>query len=320
MYTLQNTINWAQTYIEFAPITQGVNFEPAISIATMIRNTILTAPFTWPFNRNEYAINIPNVPASLTQGVQDYTFPITDFAYLEKLSLLSADESYGYELKDVYNTYILGIPASGDVSAQAQPNGVSVKFYNPGTSVSLRFLGVPDQAYTGMITYQKMPIPFQVFNISSVGAATGGNTIYNGAFNVLSFPVGQPAQVAGFGNAANNGSFNVVSVTPLALTLENPNGVAQTGTATVVNESWYPIPDSFSDIYNNLFLAEAMGETDDVRAQQYRQRGIATLLAKSEGLSDLQVNAFLAQWMARDSMQRLSAQLRKQQSVQARGV
>ena len=247
-YTLTQSINWAQTYIEYSPLTAGTNSEPAITMASMIRSTILNSPFTWPWNRAEYVINTPNTPASLTAGAQDYTFTITDFAYLEKISLLSADGTYGFEIQDVHNTNILGI--SGTTSAaQAQPNSAAVKLYTPSTSVSLRFLSVPDQAYTGVITYQKLALPF-----------------------------------------------------------------------ATVGDPWSPIPDSFMDIFNNLFLAEAMEAVDDARGQYYRQRGIAALLAKSEGLSDMQRNAFLSQWIARGTSQQMSAQLRVQQAQQARGI
>ena len=87
-----------------------------------------------------------------------------------------------------------------------------------------------------------------------------------------------------------------------------------------LNDPWAPIPDSFIDIFNNLFLAEAMDVVDDARAQKYRQRGIAALLAKSGGLSEMQVNAFLLQWTSRGVTQEQMAQLKNQQISQARGI
>ncbi len=66
MYTLQQTINWAKPYIQYQPLTAGTGSEPAISIATMIRNSILAAPMTWPWNRAE-------VTQAITSGTQDYT-------------------------------------------------------------------------------------------------------------------------------------------------------------------------------------------------------------------------------------------------------
>lgn len=238
---LQDTINWAETFYEYSPTSAGTNSEPAVSIATMVRNTILNAPFVWPFNRNEFAIT------ALTAGTQNYTWAITDFAYLEKVSLTTADSTYAYELKDVYNTRILGID-NGSTS-QAQPEALAVVSYIPGTSVNVRFLSSPDQAYTGTATYQKLPVPF-----------------------------------------------------------------------AALTDSWSPIPSHFMEIYNNLFLAEALAMVDDARSQVYRQRGVAALLSKAEGLSEMQVNAFLAQYLHRDSMQTLASQLRVQQGSQARGM
>ena len=138
-YTLQQTINACLPYMEYSPLNAGTGNEPAISIASTVRSTILNPPLTWPENRAEFALTGTN---ALVQGQQDYTFNITDFAYLEKISLLSADGTYGFELNDIYNTYILGIPSTG-TGAQAQPNAACVKFYTPGTSVSIRFLSMP---------------------------------------------------------------------------------------------------------------------------------------------------------------------------------
>jgi hypothetical protein len=319
-YTLTQSINWAQAYIEYSPLTAGNNFEPAISIGTMVRNTILNAPVgVWPWNRNEFLISSAT-PPNLVAGTQDYVFNISDFAYLEKISLLSADGTYGYEIKDIHNTNILGI-SGVTAGAQAQPDAAAVKFYTPGVSVALRFLSNPDQAYTGTITYQKLSYPFQVFTITAASTAAGGNTTYTGTFNAASFVVGQSAQVAGFvTNASNNGTFVIVSVSATSLVLANSNGIAESNPATAVNESWYPIPDSFMDIFNNLFLAEAMEAVDDARGQYYRQRGMAALLAKSEGLSEMQKNAYLAQWISRGTSQQTAAQLRVQQAQQARGI
>lgn len=321
-YTLTQTINWAQTFIEYSPLTAGTGFEPALSIGTMVRNTILNAPLTWPWNRNEYAINAPNTPASLTAGTQDYLFNITDFAYLEKISLLSADGTYGFELKNCYNTNILGVPESM-VSGQAQPNSAAVKYFTPGVSMALRFLSIPEQAYTGVITYQKLPIPFTSYAMDQVAILSGVAYYFftslqgQGANNYFA---GQTFQVQGFDQAADNGTFVCTASSSTYLILANPAAVNDTHAATAINESWFPIPDHFMEIFNNLFLAEAMEAVDDTRGQYYRQRGIAALLSKAEGLSELQRNAFLAQWIARGTSQQLSAQMRTTQGNQARGV
>ena len=443
-YTLQQTINWAQPYIQYVPLTAGVGLEPALSIASMVRNTICNPPFVWPWNRNEFAVN-SSLPewaagtyalgaqvvyeggvyqcivansdttwtpahwsfesyASLIANQQDYVFDINDFAFLEKVSLLDAEGMYGYEVKSIHNTNVLGVPASENETGQ--PNAVCVKLYNPESDVTLRFLPVPEQEYTGVVTYQQLVFPFRNFSLTSaansqsqtlevtqVAVANGfavytmdspqtvpngnanpyigvcftitgfsntGNNItiqvvsttattitcvatsqvpevlatghatltgnnltsYNGVFNVNYFKAGAQVQVSGFSTAGNNGTFTVVYVHPTTIVVTNPNGASETpaGGASLYNCGWSPIPDSFMDIFNNLFLAEAMAVADDPREQVYRMRGIAALLSKAEGLTEMQVNAFLAQFISRGLTPQQIAQLKTQQGHQARGI
>ncbi len=48
---LQNSINLAQTFVEYVPLTAGLGQEPAASVASMIRNSMLNPPMTWFYNR-----------------------------------------------------------------------------------------------------------------------------------------------------------------------------------------------------------------------------------------------------------------------------
>jgi len=84
-------------------------------------------------------------------------------------------------------------------------------------------------------------------------------------------------------------------------------------------DNWSPVPDAYSDIYNNLFLSEALSMVDDTRAQIYRQRGVAAFLSKAEGLTETQKNAFVQQWLAR-SIENSGAMMKLQQAVQGRGL
>jgi hypothetical protein len=308
--TLQGTINWAQTYIEYSPLTAGLGQEPAITVASIIRNTMMTAPMTWSWNRKE------DVSKSTQANVQDYTYTLTDFGFLEKVSLIDPKGQI-FEMKDVLNTAALS--KGGSVQ---RPQTCCVITNNPGTQFTIRFMGIPDQVYTIVLTYQILPIQFQAFTVTSAGLQSGGQTTYQGIFNPASFPVGSIANISGFiTNAGNNGSFLVVSVTPTALVVINSGGVTETPTipAQAVNENWGPIPDSYSDIYNNLFLGEAFAAVDDARSQIYRQRGVVAFLAKQEGLTDMQKNIFAAQWMAQGREWAWSS-LKLQQGVQASGI
>ena len=91
-------------------------------------------------------------------------------------------------------------------------------------------------------------------------------------------------------------------------------------TALTGGSGTWTVPDQYVDIYNNLFLAEAFAVVDDARANQYRQRGIAALLAKADGLTEMQKNSFQEQYMMRTAGQAQSSSLKIQQGNQARGI
>jgi hypothetical protein len=289
--TLQHSINFAKPFIQYSPLTAGFGQEPAVSIASMVRNSILNPPLTWFFNRKE--VTFPTVV-----GQQDYVLStVPDLAFAEKISLAD-DEGNIFEIKDIQNNAALAVS-----SFQQRPNAASVQASSIISNVlnyTVRFLGVPEKIYTATLTYQKLSPQFGPFFITSSSNASGGNTTYTGSFDTISFPVGATAIVTGFvTNAVNNGSFTVVSVTNTSLVLANAAGVAETASAFVSNFSWDPIPSQYSDVYNNLFLSEALAMVDDSRAQLYRQRGVAAFLAKATGLSEMQKNVFVQQWIAR---------------------
>jgi hypothetical protein len=86
-----------------------------------------------------------------------------------------------------------------------------------------------------------------------------------------------------------------------------------------VTDPWAPIPDAFSDIYNNLCLGYYMDSAQDPRAQQYISRGIAGLLARAEGLSEMDKLLFAQAYMNFNA-QMMSEQLKTQQGRTAQGA
>jgi len=81
---------------------------------------------------------------------------------------------------------------------------------------------------------------------------------------------------------------------------------------------WAPIPDSFSDIYNNMALGYFMDSCQDPRAPQYISRGVAGLLGKAEGLTQMDRVAFMASYMNINAQQLIN-QIQTQQGEAARG-
>jgi hypothetical protein len=307
MFTLYNSIYFAGPFVQYVPLAAGYGGEPTTSICTMIRNTLLNAPMTWYWNRNELTF-------STVVGQQDYPQAISanDFAFIEKVSL-SDDQGNIYEMKDSYNNSALAVS-----SFQQRPSGCSAQsvYYTAGAQyVKFRFLGVPDQIYTVTVTYQKLAPLFGPFAITAAGNAAGGHTAYTGTFDPYSLPAGASVVVTGFATAyaVNNGTFTVVSATTTTLTLANAAGVAASGQfAFGVNPSWSPIPDQYNDVYNYLYLSEVFSLNDDARAQMYRRMGIAAFLAKATGLTEMQKNTFTQQWEARVLERQSSMQMIQQ--------
>lgn len=295
MLNLQNSIDWAKPYIEYAPLSAGTAGEPAVSTGTLIRNSLLGPPLAWAWNRNE------NSSVSTTAGIQDYTVNLTDFGYLEKVSLSDANGNV-YEIKDVYNNLPLSMTTTavaGAIGGRSRPTACAVLISTPGTSIKIRMMPVPEAIYTINLTYQVAAIPFTADVVTSVGNHSGANTSYTGTFTPALFPAGQAVLITGFvTNAVNNGTFTIVSCNATTLVVANGAGISESNPAFAINVSWYPIPDYYSDIYNWLFLSEALSVADDPRSQLYRQRGVAAFLAKSSGLSEMQKNAFIQQWMS----------------------
>lgn len=140
--TIQTSINWAQGYIGYLVPTVGTNGEPAVTAANMVQQIMQSPPFTFPWNR-------VTVQQAVTAGTQDYTISATNFGYLENCTLLNGTTNK-YSPCDVKNTTVIG--KSND---QQRPNVLSVQTSIPGTSITVRFLGVPDVNYTAYIDYQQ---------------------------------------------------------------------------------------------------------------------------------------------------------------------
>jgi hypothetical protein len=66
-------------------------------------------------------------------------------------------------------------------------------------------------------------------------------------------------------------------------------------------DPWSPIPDNLSDVYNNIVLGYYMDSCQDPRAPQYISRGIAGLLARQGGLSEMDKAVFAQGYMTLNS-------------------
>lgn len=86
-----------------------------------------------------------------------------------------------------------------------------------------------------------------------------------------------------------------------------------------LTDAWSPIPDYFSDVYNNLTLGYYMDSCQDPRASQYITRGMAGILARATGLTHVEKALFAQSYMKLEEAQLLST-LRAQQGQQAQAA
>jgi hypothetical protein len=124
MYNLlTDTQNYIQPFCRYQAANIGVSNMPLIGIVNLVKNIILAAPFTWPFNRNN------NDDITTVKGVQDYPTSIADFAFLEKATVQDTDGKL-YELKDMKNNDPLA-----KSTTQARPFTLAVQTYGASTIV-----------------------------------------------------------------------------------------------------------------------------------------------------------------------------------------
>jgi hypothetical protein len=143
-------------------------------------------------------------------------------------------------------------------------------------------------------------------------------TVYNHSALSVQATQGRPLSVSVRTNNLAGTNAIRFSLVPDAVYVINITYQKLPVAVTTLSGTWSGIPDSYSDIYNNLYLAEAFAQTlDDVNAQKYRVRGMAALVAKVEGLTETQKNLYMMSAMG-GNIQQMAAQLRVQQGTQAR--
>lgn len=205
-------------FLGYQPVTIS-NGEPALTAANMTKQTILGAPFSWPWNRGEFYIDIPitDDQGNTITPLQDYELQLTDFGFLEKAWLTDSNRNTK-EIKIVL--------ALSQESSVQRPQSVAPQTIDDDAYVTFRLNAVPDQAYTLYGIYQQA----QVW-MSSMAS------------------------------------------------------------------SWAPIPDHLSYITDWGFLAFMSMLTKDARFPIFMSKFISHLLGAQDGLTALQRNIFLGNWL-----------------------
>lgn len=140
---IQATINWANPFINYLPLTIG-GIEPALSIANILLQTILGPPFVWRWNRASASF-----VATQTAQVwnQDYVKALPDFGFIEKAWVVSADGKQLFE-----TTKKSPLSASLELG---RPQFISEQGDDDAGNITFRLQPVPNAAFVMNVLYQK---------------------------------------------------------------------------------------------------------------------------------------------------------------------
>jgi hypothetical protein len=296
------TLNWASAYCGYLGLTVGTGSQPSLGSVHYIVDTILSAPFVWAWNRK-------STTQAVSAGIQDYTFSLTDFGFIETVTAQPC-------------ATITQVAGSGTLATITAPNSFVV-----GNKVTITGL-----TNTG----------FNVVNAAITAATTTSFTFASGVSLVATGDTGLAVsgQVFQFQDVFNTDclseSNDLARPTKICVLTDNLTGTQKmrlmpspdqnyniiiqyqksSPAITDLTGNW-PFPDDFTDVFNALFLGMSYEYVQDPRGTQWLTRGTAALLRKSEGLSEMDKQSVMAAFIPGMLIPQ-SASQKEQQAIAAR--
>lgn len=298
--TLLDTMEWANKYMGNRASAIGNYLEPALTSANIVMQTMLGAPFRWRWNRV--------VTGFITSmGEQDYYLfnwkadtPV-DFGWVlvdtngNSQRVLTAGTT-GATMPNWSNT-VGGNTTDGTGGGAAVwnnlgPIGVSVT--NTYSFGWIETVSLQDTLNQWWEIQQKICLASDSSQARpGFISAQGDDGTGNISFRLMPVP---------------NNSY------PVAITVQQiPPLFTYTG------QTWAPIPDFYSNIYNWGFLSLMLLFNDDPRFQIANQKFVTSLLARNQGLTQTEINVFLNNWQEVTG-QPVELANTNQQGVQSRSV
>lgn len=302
---LLNTMEFAKKF-NFARAAALGNFmEPALTSANTIMQTIMAPPFRWRWNRAVTGFNT-------IAGIQDYVVFIwqPNFQVQNNWSVIDPN---GY-CQQCTTSGIVGAtpPTWNPVQGDSTTDGTAV-WVNTG------FIGV-----NGFLSYTySQSYTFGWIETCSIQDIVNGQPKWFELPTKLCLSLdsaqGRPANISaqsddGFGNITYRLMQVPDAVYPVAITIQQKPPLF-----TKTSQTWAPIPDDYSHIYNWGFLSLMWMFADDPRFTVGSQKFVAQLLSSAEGLTETERNIFLNNWYGITGQPAASME-RLQQGNQARGT
>ncbi len=306
--TIAQSLNLAQAFVGYKSLTVGANNEPAITSANILIQTILSPPFCWNWNRS-------SVTLTTTAGTQDYATAASTFGFIEKAS-------YKIPAATITNTALTaGIATitatnnfqAGDlVTITGTTNGGGV--FNV-TNVTIK--SATTSSFTFLLNQN------DVVSAGDTGtAAVGTTTEISEVLNILGTgsEVGSPAKIAPqVDDNAGNITFRLLPVPDRVYTVEVVFQKRIPSLVSSTSNTWAPIPDHYSFIYQWGILALMLAYNYDARWVSANRKFVAELLGVAEGLTEQQKNIFQSAWLNTITEQQVKS-LEAPQGIQSREV
>lgn len=292
--TLNKTMTWASFFNRGRPCALVGN-EPALTSANCVMQAILGPPFEWRWNRNEY-----------------------QFTCLNPLAVWAASTVYplGYEFKDP-NGNMQRVTSIGSVPNQSgliQPTW-NTNLANMGTTtdgnltwtvnnIQTYIISCPDFAWIEHASVQDitLPTPKWVDMQPEISLSFDSSTA-------------RPRFIsAHYDDGQGNIGFTMTPVPnqayPISIHIQKKSPVFSD-----ILQTWAPIPDELSYIYNWGFLTMMWLFADDPRWQMANSKFVSHLLGANQGLEETARSIFLQNWSNISGIQQATSQ----QGIQARG-
>jgi hypothetical protein len=289
--TLQATIDWATTFVNYLPLNVGTSNQPAIDNANNVKQLFISPELKWNWNRNTKSFQT-------VIGQQDYAQTgMTDFGFLETASFQPC-------------ATITNVAGDGTTATITAPNA-----FVKGNTVTITGLTHTAFNVTNAVITSASATQFQFASTTTQVSTTDAGLAVSGQIQQIadvlnSEPIAEssdptnPHTIAVQTNDnAGNITFRLLGVPPGTFNIIlNYQKAATLFTAlTGAGGTWSPIPDHYAYIYNRGFLAETLEPVDATRAQIEKQRFIMSLVSVAEGLELADKAIFMAQYLGIDA-------------------
>jgi hypothetical protein len=274
---LIDTMEWAKRFIGNRSTAIGNYIEPAIGSADIIMQTMISAPFRWRWNR--CVIGFITTP-----GQQDYYLFNWKEETVVQLGWVTVDYYGNSQQVIVAGTTGSFVPNWSNTLGGSTTDGVG-----GGAAVwqNLGSIGVPVSTsydFGWIETASVMDTADKWWEMEPKISLTSDSSEV------------RPRYIAAQGDdGTGNISFRVMPIPdaayPVTITIQQSAPLF-----TSTQQTWYPIPDTYWNVYSWGFLAIMLLFADDPRFQLANQKFVTALLSRNQGLDQSEVNVFLNNW------------------------